>query len=84
MQSYIAQRQVEMATAEKHMSVAPAVQPAIDATNGDALPPAAKDEDADLAKFKDLSTTQMMDFLSRDLVHWQQMISEPMDKSPRP
>jgi hypothetical protein len=79
MQSYIAQRQVEMATGEKHGSVAPAVQPAT-ATNGEAP---AKEEDTDLAKFKDLSTTQMMDFLSRDLVHWQQMISEPTDKSPK-
>lgn len=79
MQSYIAQRQVEMATAEKHVSLAPAVQPATAATNGD-----TKDDDADLARFKDLSTTQMMDFLSRDLMHWQQMISEPTDKSPRP
>ena len=34
-------------------------------------------------KFKNLSTTQMMDFLSRDLVHWQQMITEPTDKSPK-
>jgi len=25
----------------------------------------------------------MMDFLSRDLVHWQQMITEPTDKSPK-
>jgi len=79
MQSYIAQRQVEMATGEKHTSLAPAVQPPT-AINGDAP---VKDEDTDLAKFKDLSTTQMMDFLSRDLVHWQQMISEPTDKSPK-
>ncbi|KAI4680678.1 uncharacterized protein J4E84_007817 [Alternaria hordeiaustralica] len=79
MQSYIAQRQVEMATGEKHGSLAPAVQPA----NGEPAQEQQKDEDTDLAKFKNLSTTQMMDFLSRDLVHWQQMITEPTDKSPK-
>ena len=79
MQSYIAQRQVEMATGEKHGSLAPAVQP----TNGEPAQEQQKDEDTDLAKFKNLSTTQMMDFLSRDLVHWQQMITEPTDKSPK-
>ena len=79
MQSYVAQRQVEMAIVEKHINLAPAVQPAAPASNGD-----TKDDDAELAKFKDLSTTQMMDFLSRDLMHWQQMISEPTDKSPKP
>jgi hypothetical protein len=80
MQSYIAQRQVEMATGEKHRSVAPAVQPT---TDGEPAQQQQKDEDTDLAKFKNLSTTQMMDFLSRDLVHWQQMITEPTDKSPK-
>ncbi|OAG16833.1 PHD-finger motif-containing protein-like protein [Alternaria alternata] len=80
MQSYIAQRQVEMATGEKHGSLAPAVQPT---TNGEPAQEQQKDEDTDLAKFKNLSTTQMMDFLSRDLVHWQQMITEPTDKSPK-
>ena len=80
MQSYIAQRQVEMATGEKHGSLAPAVQPT---TNGEPAQGEQKDEDTDLAKFKNLSTTQMMDFLSRDLVHWQQMITEPTDKSPK-
>lgn len=79
MQSYIAQRQVEMAIVEKHINLAPAVQAATPAPNGE-----IKDDDAELAKFKDLSTTQMMDFLSRDLMHWQQMISEPTDKSPKP
>jgi hypothetical protein len=81
MQSYIAQRQVEMATGEKHASLAPAVQPA---TNGESRHDEAKDDvDTELANFKNLSTIQMMDFLSRDLVHWQQMITEPTDKSPR-
>jgi hypothetical protein len=84
MQTYIAQRQVDMATGEKHASLAPAVQPASAVTNGDIRQEEAKDDvDTDLAKFRDLSTTQMMDFLSRDLVHWQQMISEPTEKSPR-
>lgn len=79
MQSYIAQRQVEMA-GEKHPSLSPAVQPASTTTNGETSQEEIKDDDAELAKFKDLSTTQMMDFLSRDLVHWQQMISEPSEK----
>ncbi len=77
MQSYIAQRQVEMA-GEK-LSPAPAVQPT---TNGESGQQESKEEDveADLDKFKTLSTTQMMDYLSRDLVHWQQMISQPVEK----
>ena len=84
MQTYIAQRQVDMATGEKNASLAPAVQPASAVTNGGIRQEEAKDDvDTDLAKFRDLSTTQMMDFLSRDLVHWQQMISEPTEKSPR-
>lgn len=79
MQSYIAQRQVEMA-GEKHSSPSPAIQPPI--TNGELRQDEANEEDteADLAKFKDLSTTQMMDFLSRDLVHWQQLISQRTEK----
>lgn len=78
MQNYIAQRQVEMA-GEKHGS-APAVQSVSTTTNGTPASDVAKDDDADLEKFKGLSTTQMMDHLSRDLVHWQQMISLPNDK----
>jgi hypothetical protein len=75
MQNYIAQRQVEMA-GEK----APAVQPSTALTNGTSVPEEAKEDVGDLDKFKHLSTTQMMDHLSRDLVHWQQMISQPNDK----
>jgi hypothetical protein len=75
MQNYIAQRQVEMA-GEK-IVLSPAVQPA---TNGIPTPAESKEDIGDLDKFKDLSTTQMMDYLSRDLVHWQQMISQPSDK----
>jgi hypothetical protein len=57
------------------------VQPA---TNGASRQEEVKDDvDTDLSKFRDLSTTQMMDFLSRDLVHWQQMITEPTEKSPK-
>jgi hypothetical protein len=75
MQNYIAQRQVEMA-GEKVVPP-PAVQPA---TNGVPTPAESKEDIGDIDKFKDLSTTQMMDYLSRDLVHWQQMISQPSDK----
>lgn len=79
MQSYIAQRQVEMA-GEKRSSPSPAIQ--LPTTNGELRQDEVNEEDteADLAKFKDLSTTQMMDFLSRDLVHWQQMISQRTEK----
>lgn len=79
MQSYIAQRQVEMA-GEKHPSPAPAIRSATATPNGQTNQEEHKDEDMDLAKFKDLSTTQMMDFLSRELVHWQQMISPTTEK----
>lgn len=75
MQSYIAQRQVEMA-GEK-ASPAPAVQPP---TNGEQHQADLKTEDAELSSFKDLTTTQMMDHLSRDLVHWQKMITEQKEK----
>lgn len=78
MQNYIAQRQVEMA-GEKHSS-SPAVQSIAVTTNGTPAPEESKEDELDLEKFKHLSTTQMMDFLSRDLTHWQQMISQPIDK----
>ena len=74
MQTYIAQRQVEMAGDKA--SPAPAVQPP---SNGDASLD-AKHEDEELSSFKQLSTTQMMDYLSRDLVHWQKMITESSEK----
>lgn len=72
MQNYITQRQVEMA-GEK--TTAPAVQAAApvngerDQTSGDTI-------DA----FKKLSTLQMMDDLSRELVHWQQMVAQHTEK----
>lgn len=78
MQNYIAQRQVEMA-GEKIVT-APAVQPTLALANGTSAPEETKLEDGDLEKFKGLSTTQMMDHLSRDLTHWQQMITQPSDK----
>ncbi|KAF2714319.1 hypothetical protein K504DRAFT_367076 [Pleomassaria siparia CBS 279.74] len=73
MQNYIAQRQVEMA-GEKN-TTAPAVQsPA--ATNGVQV----KSDRDDVEAFKGLSTVQMMDDLSRELVHWQRMIKEQNEK----
>ena len=75
MQSYIAQRQMDMA-GEK-ASPAPAVQPP---TNGEQHQAEAKHDASELSAFKDLSTTQMMDHLSRDLVHWQKMITEQKEK----
>jgi hypothetical protein len=56
-------------------SPAPAVQPP---TNGEQHQ--AELTDTELSAFKNLSTTQMMDHLSRDLVHWQKMITEQKDK----
>jgi hypothetical protein len=78
MQNYIAQRQVEMAGEKSVSSLA--VQPPSTLTNGATPQGEVKEDTGDLDKFKYLSTTQMMDHLSRDLVHWQQMISPPSDK----
>jgi len=75
MQSYIAQRQVEMA-GEK-TGPAPAVQPP---TNGEQHEAETKPDDTDLSDFKELSTTQMMDHLSRDLVYWQKMVTDQKEK----
>ncbi|KAF2439272.1 hypothetical protein P171DRAFT_134751 [Karstenula rhodostoma CBS 690.94] len=78
MQNYISQRQVDMA-GEKP---APPVQEPAAATNGvhnqDETNGNGVEEDLD--KFTTLSTLQMMDHLSRDLTHWQQMITGPSDK----
>lgn len=76
MQNYIAQRQVEMA-GEKPSSLVKAIQPT---TNGIQDGEHPRYEDKDLNNFKHLSTTQMMDSLSRDLVYWQQMIAEVTEK----
>lgn len=75
MQSYISQRQVEMAGEKPSLSVRP---PAL-ATNGSHDQEASADEE-DIVKFKRLNTLQMMDHLSRDLTHWQQLISESNEK----
>ena len=76
MQNYIAQRQVEMA-GEKSTS-APPVQPPT--TNGTQSPDTIKPDGDDIEKFRNLSTLQMMDDLSRDLVHWQRMVKEQNEK----
>ena len=76
MQNYIAQRQVELA-GEKSSPI-----PAVDAlatTNGGPNHKEPADDD-DLESFKQLSTLQMMDDLSRDLVHWQQLVAEHLEK----
>jgi hypothetical protein len=70
MQNYITQRQVEMA-GEK----SPAVQ-ALAPVNGE-RDQAVGDE---IDSFKKLSTLQMMDDLSRELVHWQQMVAQQTEK----
>ncbi|KAH6643555.1 hypothetical protein C7974DRAFT_438477 [Boeremia exigua] len=75
MQSYIAQRQVEMA-GEK-TSPAPAVQPP---TNGEHHVPEAKQDENELSAFKQLTTIQMMDSLSRDLVYWQKRVTEQKER----
>jgi hypothetical protein len=79
MQNYIAQRQVEMA-GEKSSS-APSVQsPAAATVNGEKTQEDTKAEGDDIEVFKKLSTLQMMDDLSRELVHWQRMIAEQNEK----
>jgi hypothetical protein len=75
MQNYIAQRQVEMAGEKLVSSGLTASR-----TNGDSVHGEVKEVERDLDRFKGLSTTQMMDHLSRDLVHWQQMITQRGDK----
>jgi hypothetical protein len=77
MQNYITQRQVELA-GEKSSS-APAVQIPI-AVNGEQSNEEPKTDGSTLDVFKSLSTLQMMDDLSRDLVHWQQMIAQQNEK----
>ncbi|KAF2660592.1 hypothetical protein K491DRAFT_726122 [Lophiostoma macrostomum CBS 122681] len=77
MQNYIAQRQVEMA-GEKSASAPPVQSPA--AVNGEKTKENAKADGDDLEVFKELSTLQMMDDLSRELVHWQRMIAEQNEK----
>ena len=78
MQSYISQRQVDMA-GEKP---APPVQEPAATTNGvqNRHDTNGNGVEEDLDKFTTLSTLQMMDHISRDLTHWQQMITEPNEK----
>jgi hypothetical protein len=78
MQNYISQRQVELA-GERSMP-APAVKSPAVTTNGVTDFEQSKREDDELDTFKNLSTLQMMDHLSRDLTHWQQMIAERNEK----
>ncbi|ORY18186.1 hypothetical protein BCR34DRAFT_583112 [Clohesyomyces aquaticus] len=76
MQSYITQRQVEMA-GEKTPSTPPVLaRPTVNGKGGD-TPMGDEDE---LDGFKNLSTLQMMDDLSRELVHWHRMVSEQTEK----
>ncbi|KAF2015603.1 hypothetical protein BU24DRAFT_461841 [Aaosphaeria arxii CBS 175.79] len=76
MQNYIAQRQVEMAGEKR--SPAPAVE-SPKATNGHSKEDDNKTNE-DLDVFRKLDTLQMMDDLSRELVHWQHMVAEQNEK----
>jgi hypothetical protein len=80
MQNYISQRQVEMAGERP----APAVQDPSAMTNGvqERNGTNGNSVEEDMDRFTTLSTLQMMDHLSRDLTHWQQMITEPTEKRP--
>lgn len=78
MQNYISQRQVELAG--ERSGPAPADKSPAAATNGVAEPERSKRDDDGLDTFNSLSTLQMMDHLSRDLTHWQQMITERNEK----
>jgi hypothetical protein len=73
MQNYITQRQVEMA-GDKSIP-APPVR-GLTPVNGERDPAGGDTMEA----FKKLSTLQMMDDLSRDLVHWQQMVAQQTEK----
>ncbi|KAF2868203.1 hypothetical protein BDV95DRAFT_610173 [Massariosphaeria phaeospora] len=77
MQNYIAQRQVELA-GEKHSPAPPVQAPVI--ANGETTSGEPNPDEEELGVFKKLSTLQMMDDLSRDLVHWQRMVSERPEK----
>ncbi|KAF2279826.1 uncharacterized protein EI97DRAFT_393055 [Westerdykella ornata] len=68
MQSFIAQREVELAV-EKSLPL-PAVQ--LPSKNSAEQSPGEPDE---LEEFRKLSTLEMMDNLSRELAHWQQMVA---------
>jgi hypothetical protein len=77
MQNYIAQRQVEMA-GEKSVSAPPVQATAL--TNGVQKEAEGKPDGDDVASFKGLNTMQMMDEISRELVHWQRMVKEQNEK----
>lgn len=76
MQNYIAQRQVEMAGDKG--PPAPAVQSP--KANGDTNDGGQVKEGEDLELFKTLGTFEMMDDLSRELVHWQRMVTDQNEK----
>ena len=78
MQNYISQRQVELA-GEQNAATPVDKSPAA-TTNGVTEAEQTKRDDNVLDTFKSLSTLQMMDHLSRDLTHWQQMIAERNEK----
>ena len=78
MQNYITQRQVELA-GEK---IAVPTMQAIATVNGDSGGGKETNEEdvGDVEIFRKLSTLQMMDDLSRELVHWQRMVAEQSEK----
>ncbi|KAF2197626.1 hypothetical protein GQ43DRAFT_475287 [Delitschia confertaspora ATCC 74209] len=76
MQNYIAQRQVELA-GDKTSTTSPT--DVLAKVNRDQVQKVQEEED-ELQKFKHLSTLEMMDYLSRDLVHWQQTFAEQLEK----
>ncbi|KAH7113217.1 PHD-finger motif-containing protein-like protein [Dendryphion nanum] len=77
MQNYIAQRQVEMAGDKG--PPAPAVR-SPHANGYQTEDGKSKGNNSDLEVFKKLDTLQMMDDLSRELVHWQKMVAEQNEK----
>jgi len=77
MQNYIAQRQVEMA-GEKSLPAPPVQAPTL--TNGVRKEAEGKPDGDDSESFKSLNTMQMMDEISRELVHWQRMVKEQNEK----
>ncbi|KAF1998966.1 hypothetical protein P154DRAFT_438062 [Amniculicola lignicola CBS 123094] len=77
MQNYITQRQVELA-GDKRSSASATQSPS--KVNGEPGHEESKTGNDDVEVFKNMDTLQMMDELSRELVHWQRMVAEQTEK----
>ncbi|OCK79962.1 hypothetical protein K432DRAFT_298688 [Lepidopterella palustris CBS 459.81] len=86
MQNYITQRQVDLAREKSAVTTASAIMTNGNSGGGGGVGNEASDEGGcgggggDAEGFKNLSTLQMMDDLSRELVLWQRMVAEISEK----